>query len=42
VQGGRVSEGVAIARQARDLAASLGQTDLMAAIDRDLARLPQP
>jgi Tfp pilus assembly protein PilF len=39
VQAGRVSEGVAIARQARDEAARAQNTDLVAAIDRELARL---
>ncbi len=39
VQAGRVREGVAIARQAREEAAREQNTDLVAAIDRELARL---
>ncbi len=36
---GRRDEGVTLARQARQLAEQFGQTDLVAAIDRDLAKL---
>lgn len=39
VQGGRRENGVALAREARQLAERFGQHDLAAAIDRELARL---
>jgi Tfp pilus assembly protein PilF len=39
VLAGRVDEGSAIARQAREEAARAGSTDLVAAIDRELAKL---
>jgi Tfp pilus assembly protein PilF len=39
VQAGRVTEGVAIAHKARDEASRAGNTELVAAIDRDLAKL---
>jgi tetratricopeptide (TPR) repeat protein len=39
LRAGRRDEGIAIARDARQLAAELGQTELAASIDRDLARL---
>jgi Tfp pilus assembly protein PilF len=42
VQAGDIARGRQHALEARALAASLGQTDLVAAIDRDLAKLPQP
>jgi predicted Zn-dependent protease len=40
VLSGDLAKGRRIALQARALAAARGQTDLVAAIDRDLARLP--
>jgi tetratricopeptide (TPR) repeat protein len=39
VQGGRREEGLAVAREARQLAERFGQHELVAAIDRDLAAL---
>ena len=41
VLSGDVPGGRAYALRARALAASQGQTEMVAAIDRDLARLPQ-
>jgi tetratricopeptide (TPR) repeat protein len=41
VQAGDIARGRQHALEARGMAASLGQTDLVAAIDRDLAKLPQ-
>jgi tetratricopeptide (TPR) repeat protein len=42
VQAGDIASGRRHAIEAKRLAASLGQTELVAAIDRDLAKLPQP
>ncbi len=42
VQAGDIARGRQHAMEARELAASLGQTDLVAAIDTELKKLPQP
>jgi hypothetical protein len=39
LRAGRKDEGIRLATEARDLARSMGQPDLAAAIDRDLARI---